>query len=264
MKKKVLSIVNAVVLILIIGWNYYSNTGAINGETVGSLSDKYSSLFEPADYAFAIWGLIYLSLAAQAIYFIYLAFTEKGNFGCVSQATPGLIVANLANGAWLWFWLNEYILISAILLILVLIALIATVSRLDMEKWDAPVKFMALVWWPVDLYVGWISVAVIANVAAYLNFIGFSPLFSEEIWTVLLIGITVLLSAFLIFSRNMREFAAVAIWALVAIAVRHWMEIPLIGISAAVGAIVLAVASAYHANQNKETLPHKKVERGEL
>jgi hypothetical protein len=264
MKEKVLSVINATVLFALIFLNYYSNTGVINGETVESLSDTYSSLFVPADYAFAIWGLIYLGLVASATYFVFLAFRDAENSECVSQAAPTLIVANLANGAWLWFWLNEQILISVVMLILVLIVLIITVIRLNMEKWDAPVKFMALVWWPIDFYIGWISVAVIANVAAYLNSVGFSPFFSEEVWTVILIVLAVLLGVFMIFNRNMREFAAVVIWALIAIAVRHWMEIPLIGISAVVGAIVLGISSGYHANRNKNTLPHKKVERGEL
>jgi len=259
--KKVLALVNAIVLILLIAWNYYSNTGAINGETVGSLSDQYSSLFVPADYAFAIWGLIYLGLATSAGYFVFLAFGDKDHSNCVSQAAPSLIIANLANGSWLWFWLNEQILISVFALSMVLVALITTIVKLNMEKWDAPVKYMALVWWPIDLYIGWISVALIASVSSYLNSIGFSPFFSEKIWTVSVILFTVLLNAFMIFNRNMREFAAVGIWALVAIAVRHWMEIPLIGVSAIAGAILLAVLSAYHANRNKETLPHKKIVR---
>ena len=262
--KKVLAVVNAIVLILLIAWNYYSNTGAINGETVGSLSDRYSSLFVPADYAFAIWGLIYFGLVLSAGYFLFLAFGDRKHSECVSQASPGLIIANMANGAWLWFWLHEQILISVFMLFLVLVALIATILRLNMEKWDAPVKYMALVWWPVDLYIGWISVASIANLAAYLNAIEFSPFFSAKVWTVLLISFVVLLNLFMIFSRNMREFAAVGIWALVAIAVRHWMEIPLIGTSAAAGAILIAVLSAYHANRNQEFLPHKKIKRGEV
>jgi len=262
--KKVLAVVNAFILVLLIAWNYYSNTGAINGETVSSLSDRYSSLFVPADYAFAIWGLIYLGLAVSAGYFLFLAFGDRDRSECVNQAGPALIMANLANGAWLWFWLNEQILISVLMLFLVLIALIAAIVRLNMEKWDAPVKYMALVWWPVDLYIGWISIALIANVAAYLNSIGFAPFFSEVVWTVLLISLAVLLNAFMIFNRNMREFAAVGIWALIAIAVRHWMEIPSIGVSAAAGAILLAVLSARHANQNKDYLPHKKLKRGEV
>jgi hypothetical protein len=264
MNKKALSVLNALILAALIFWNYYSNTGAINGETVGSLSDKYSSLFVPADYAFAIWGLIYLGLAASAIYFIYLAYQEDDKTNAVTKAVPPLILANISNGAWLWFWLNEQIFISIIAMMVVLSALISTVIRLNMERWDAPVKFMALIWWPVDLYIGWISVALIANISAYLNYVGFSFWFSQEVWTVVMIAVVVFLNLFMIFNRNMREFAAVGIWALVAIAVRHWMEIPIIGISAVAGALCLAVASGYHANQRKQTLPHKKVQRGEI
>lgn len=264
MNEKNLSLLNAVILLLLIGWNYFSNTGAIEGETVGSLSDKYSSLFTPAGYAFAIWGLIYLALAFSAVYFIFLAFGEKEHSKCITQAVPPLVLANVANGLWLWFWLNEQLLTSVAMIVVVLIALIIAVVRLNMERWDAPVKYMVLVWWPIDLYIGWISVAVIANMAVFLNSIGFAPIFSEVGWTIVMIGVAVGLNLFMVFKRNMREFAAVGIWALVAIAIRHWMEIPLIGVSAATGALVLAVASGYHANRNKATLPHKKIKRGEI
>lgn len=262
--KKVLAAVNAFILVFLIAWNYYSNTGVINGETVGSLSDKYSSLFVPADYAFTIWALIYLGLAASAGYFLFLAFGDKKHSESVIQAAPSLIIANLANGAWLWFWLNEQILTSVLMLTIVLIALIAAIVRLNMEKWDAPVKFMALVWWPIDLYAGWISVALIANVAAYLKSIGFSPLFGEEVWTIVVIGLSVGLNIFMIYNRNMREFGAVGIWALIAIAIRHWMEIPSIAVTAAIGAIVIAVISAKHASKRKKTLPQNKIKRGEI
>lgn len=264
MSKKVLSVINAIVLVILILWNYYANTGAINGETVGSISDRYSSLFIPADYAFYIWVVIYLSLAASAVYFIFLAFKEKDDYHTVSKAGLPLITANLANGVWLWLWLNEQPLISIFAMTILLIALIAAVLRLNMERWDAPVKYMALVWWPIDLYIGWISVALIANVSAYLSFIDFSFLFSPGVWTIIMIVLAVLLNMAMIFTRNMREFAAVGIWALVAIAVRHWMELPLIGLSAAAGAVCLAIASAYHANQRKKTLPHQKIKRGEF
>lgn len=262
--KKALSVVNAILLVLLIAWNYYSNTGAVNGETVGSLSDKYSSLLVPADYAFTIWGLIYTGLAASSAYFIFLAFKNRDENDVIKKAVPPLLVANMANALWLWFWLNEYLLFSVLTMSVILISLIVAIIRLNMERWDAPLKHMALVWWPIDLYSGWISVALSTNVASYLNNIGVVSFFSEELWTVLLIAMIVLLNLFMTFNRNMREFAAVGIWALVALSIRHWMEIPSLGLSAAAGALILGLASAYHAEKHKNTLPHKKIKRGEL
>ena len=48
--------------------NYLSNTGIFNGNTVKIVSDKYHNYFTPADYAFSIWGLIYLDLIVFVFY----------------------------------------------------------------------------------------------------------------------------------------------------------------------------------------------------
>ncbi len=57
MKFKILSVTNLIVTLLLIYWNYLSNTGFIDGKTIGSVSGKYDSLFTPAGYAFSIWEL---------------------------------------------------------------------------------------------------------------------------------------------------------------------------------------------------------------
>ena len=74
--KKAYALINTVVVLAVIFWNYWSNTGAINGHTVGELSDKYANLFTPAGYAFAIWGLIFLGLLVLVWSQLRLAFGD--------------------------------------------------------------------------------------------------------------------------------------------------------------------------------------------
>lgn len=254
-RNRILAIANLALLIALIFWNYLSNTGIIDGKTVGSLSNKYDSLFTPAGYAFAIWGIIYLGLIIQAVHLTYLSFSNPGASQVVSQAVPGLLVANVANGLWLWFWLNEQLALSVVCMFIILASLTVTVVRLNMERWDAPVKFMAFIWWPIDIYFGWIAVATIANTSAFLNSIGFGASLPAEVWTVLMIGLATALGLFMIITRNMREFAAVVIWALIAIAVRHWGSIELIQWAAVAGVVVLSIACSLHAYKNRHTLP---------
>lgn len=259
--KKVYALVNSFIILAVIFWNYYSNTGNINGQTIGELSDKYSNLFTPADYAFSIWGLIFLGLIALAAYQLKLAFKGGEHENTILQIGPWLAVANLANAVWLWFWLNEQLALSVLTMLVILLALIIVIIRLNMERWDAPLGVIAFVWWPICLYSGWIAVATIANISAWLVSMGWEggPL-SEIQWTLIMISVAGVLNLFMIYTRNMREFAGVGIWALVAIAVRHWAEIPSIQWTALAWAIILFVAIAYHGYLNRETSPFKKLQ----
>lgn len=257
---KVLASVHAIVLILLIVWNYYSNTGVVADNTVASVSQKFDNLFVPADYAFAIWGVIYLGLLILAGYMLYAAFSNKRDDGFVLKVAPWLILAHLANGTWLWFWLHESTGIALILIASILFFLMIAVLRLNMERWDAPVPFMAAVWWPIDIYAGWLAVATIANTAAHLVAIGWdAPFLSEVGWTVAAITLATALNLFMIVTRNMREFAGVGIWALIAIAVRHWGTYPNIQWAAVIGVVILLLATTVHAYKNRATLPHVKL-----
>ena len=62
-----------------------------------------------------------------------------------------------------------------------------------------------------------------------------------------------IMGMFMIKTRNMREFAAVGIWALVAIAYRQWDAIPLIQWTALSGAVILFIAIAIHGYLNRAT-----------
>lgn len=258
MNTKTLSIINLIGVIAVIYFNYYLNALGINGNTVGSLSDKYDSLFTPAGYAFAIWGLIFLGLLAQAIFLVVRSFKPEKDQSSISQIGLGIFIANLLNIGWLIAWLNEYTGLSVVIILLILITLLSVVVRTNMERWDAPLKIIVFIWWPICLYSGWIAVATIANISAFLAKIGWNGGLDESVWAFILIVVTTLLGVFMIFNRNMREFSMVIVWALVAISVRHWGSIALLQYSALAGAIVLLITSGYHASRNKATLPHKK------
>ena len=257
--KKTYAILNAIVIVAVILWNYWSNTGAINGNTVGEVSDQYRNLFTPAGYAFAIWGLIYLGLLVSVIYQLRLAFRGGLHEEVILQIGPWFTIANLANALWLWFWLNERIGASVLVMLVIFFALLIMVVRLDMERWDAPLPLIAFVWWPISFYSGWITLATIANVSAWLTSIGWVAIFTDLQWTVIMISVAGLLNLAMVHFRNMREFAAVGIWGLVAIAVRHWGEIPIIQWTAIGWAAILAVVSAIQAYRNRHANPLRYV-----
>ncbi|MEO7080418.1 MAG: tryptophan-rich sensory protein, partial [Flavobacteriales bacterium] len=213
--KKTYALINTVVVLAVIFWNYWSNTGAINGNTVGELSDKYANLFTPAAYAFAIWGLIFLGLLVLVGNQLRMAFGSGAHSETILQIGPWLTIAYLGNATWLWVWLHEYTGLSVLVMLVVLFSLLMIVLRLNMERWDAPLPVIATVWWPICLYSGWIAVATISNISAWLTSIHWVAVFSEVQWTVIMISVAGLLNLVMIWTRNMREFASVGVWALV-------------------------------------------------
>lgn len=259
MKKshKIYSIINLIVLLVIIFWNYWVGSKGLDGNTVGSLSAEYENLFTPAGYAFSIWGIIFISLFAQSIFFVSRAFSASKDSDFLSQVGPYLILANIGNGLWLYMWLMEYTGISVVVMLGILASLVIVILNTNMERWDAPRPTIFFLWWPIALYSGWIAVATIANISAYLAKAGWDGGLSEITWTVIMIVIAVLLNLFMIATRNLREFASVGVWALIAIAVRHWESIPTLQWTALIGAVVLFIAISYHGYKNRATAPLK-------
>jgi len=258
MKKKTLAIANAIALIITIVINYLSNTGVFNGNTMASVSDKYHNYFTPAAYAFSIWGLIYLALIAFVIYQgKFLLKKDKreefDNNKVVFQIGWWFVISCIANCLWIITWLYEYTGLSVIIMMVLLFSLFKIVVKTHMELSNPPFKKIAFVWWPFSLYSGWITVALIANFAAYLAKIkwdGFG--ISGIAWTVLMILIAGAVNLILTWKRNMREFAIVGVWGLVAIAVSNWHGNQIIVFTAISVSVILFFSSAIHAFINNK------------
>lgn len=256
-------ILNSVSLLGALFVNYWVNSSASEGESIGEISDKYSTLITPADYAFSIWGLIYLLLLIFVGFQWYQYLRKQPDQ--LSDIGIWFIVSNLANALWVLCWMNEYIDTSVIVMFLLLLSLIQLVSRLRLEIWDAPVRIIVAVWWPVTFYLGWIILASVVNVAAYLVSEGWDggP-FSEEIWTIVMLVVAMMIYIFLIYTRNMREAALVGIWGISSLAIHHWSSQSTIAWVSLGVCVVLLLASGYHGYKNRKTSPLEKWKRGEV
>ena len=121
-------------IITMIVMNYLSNAGAFGGRTNGEISDKYHTLITPAGYAFAIWGLIFLSLLAFAIYQGLGSQQANPRF----RAIGWWVVLNaLCNAIWSPLFNNEQIGI-ALLVILVMLASLVVIEQRLLEKQHQP------------------------------------------------------------------------------------------------------------------------------
>ena len=257
--KKTYAVVNFLSVVLVLIVNGLSQSQRWNGTTIGEISNQYDNLFTPAGYAFAIWGLIFLMLVGYSLFQIKRAFfnTEESSF--ILQTGLWFAIANVLNAAWIVAFTYDYIGLSVVIMLGILISLLKIVWNTNMERWDASIGVIAFVWWPVCVYSGWIAVATIANIAAFfasIEYVG-SEL-TQVVWTMVMITIAVLLNVLMVWLRNMREFAAVAIWALTAIFIRHKEQYESIAYYALLGAVILLFIVTVHAIKNRKTLPNIK------
>ncbi|AFM04565.1 hypothetical protein Fleli_2186 [Bernardetia litoralis DSM 6794] len=279
MKTKLLVLFNTLTLIFTIFINYLSNTGFFGGKTIGEISKKYETLFVPAGYAFSIWGLIFLMLLAFVGFQWYVLYKFRNENDVLSnydnsenifiktihETSFWLIVANICNATWVFVWLNEYVALSVMVMFFLLLSLIQLTRNLRLEIWDAPVRIIAFVWWPIVIYLGWIMVASIANISSFLVSIGWQGgLLSASTWTILMIIVATVVYLTLIVTRNLRETAMVGVWSLIAISYKQWQTEPTIAYVALGCAILLFLAAMLHGYKNQETSPFLKWKRGEI
>lgn len=264
MKQKILLIANTISLIFALAMNALAGSGVFNGKSVGDVSARYETLVTPAGYAFSIWGVIYLLLIAFVGYQWYAWKKHKIDENLLRTGF-WFTISNLANGFWIAAWLSNFIGLSVLLMLVLLFSLIVLTIQLRLETWDAPVRIIAFVWWPVCIYIGWIVVAAVANVSSFLVSINWNGgIFPPEIWAIAMIVVATTIYLFLIKKRNMREAALVGVWALIAIAVKQWQMNQPVVIAAISSAVILFVAVSIHGYKNRETSPFEKVKRGEV
>lgn len=189
----------------------------LNGLTPAQISDHIPNLFVPAGLTFSIWGVIYLALA---VYVVHVFRTRAAD-----RRTAGLFLLSCAaNVAWIFLWHYGQVLLSLGAMLVLLGSLIAidrVQERIRRETPDRAVFWMAVV--PFRIYLGWISVATLANVVAVLVTAGWDGFgLADQSWTILLVAVACLLAlARLLLQRDI-AFACVVLWAFVGILLRHF------------------------------------------
>ncbi len=212
---KIIRILNFIALIATITVNGLANTLPINGMLTGEVSDSFKALFTPAGYVFAIWGLIYIALTAFAVYQILPSQKENTR---IERIGIWFILANLFNGAWIFAWHYLQFALSLVLMLGLLVSLIAIYLRLGIGISKTKSKDRWFLEVPFSIYLGWISVATIANVSVVLldlNWTGFGV--SETVWTIIMLVIGTILGLLMTYLRSEVFYTLVLIWAFVGI-----------------------------------------------
>lgn len=248
-----LAVINALGLVVALVCNGLANALPLNGLDTGELSALYPNLFVPAGLTFAIWGVIYLWLVLLVGYGFALVTSERTR-NPLTLLGPWFSVNCLANAAWIFAWHWQLVPVSLAIMGALLASLIAMYSRLGVGTEPAPVADRWLVHAPISVYMGWITVATIANVTTVAVDLG-APAFGT-VPAVLTIGVmatAVGITARILWARRDLLYALVVIWAFIGIYLKRSGSVDdgsglvaaaaLVGI-AAVGLGVAGVAAA--------------------
>jgi tryptophan-rich sensory protein len=216
--------------------NYLANALPINGKDTGELSDQYPNLFVPAGLTFSIWGVIYLLLIVTVASLLFRS-REK-----TEQAIGWWFIANcIFNMTWILAWHYEQVGLSLLIMLGLLVSLAKINQSLAMST-DTMARLT------FGIYLGWICIATIANVTTLLVSNGWhGALFSESLWTMLLILVGTGVVIWLMRTLGNFFLALAVCWAFLGIILKRGDDYPAIAITAGVGLVLVAAAAIFTA-----------------
>jgi hypothetical protein len=237
-KDTVRQIANLLSVILALTVNILASALPLNGQNTGEISDRFQVYFVPAGYVFAIWGVIYLGWVAFTVFQFQPSQKENPRLRRLGYL---FAISNLANAAWLFCWHYNLFGVSVLVMLALLGLLIASYLRLNVNR--SPVS--RLEYWSVDVlfsvYLGWITVATVANITDWLYFVGWAGFgISAPVWAVIMLAVASLLGLAMAITRRDVGYLAVLIWAFIGIALKQ-TPAPVVVTSAWIAAALITV-----------------------
>ncbi|WP_241384116.1 tryptophan-rich sensory protein [Rhodococcus sp. CH91] len=223
----------------------FFGSGAAGGtpvaEAAGGALSADATAVAPGGPAFSIWTLIYAGLLALAVWQALPAHHTDAR----QRAAGWWISASmLLNAAWITaiqfdqVWLSVVVIV-ALLAVLVRIFLIFTrnlpTSRLEAVVVDGT----------MFVYLGWVSVATVANTSAALRYEEIDPFgWGADVWAIVVLAVVAAVSVLLaIVGRGRLAVTGALVWGLIWIAVARTSDDGLVSTPAAVSAVTAAVVA---------------------
>ncbi|MBN1440902.1 MAG: hypothetical protein JW929_15955 [Anaerolineales bacterium] len=242
MKDTIRQVAVALAVAATLAVNFLANALPLGGVTTGQVSDQFDVYFVPAGYVFSIWGLIYLGLIAYAVYQALPAQRDNPRLRKIGYP---FVVGSLANIAWLFAWHYQQFPLTLVFMLVLLAALIAIYLNLEIGKTRVP---RAETWWtrvPFSIYLGWITVAAIANVTDllyYWEWDGFG--IDGQTWALILFAAVLAIAGWVSLTRRDIAYNLVIVWALAGIAVKQ-SAFPTLVIGSLVTAVLVLAVLAF-------------------
>jgi hypothetical protein len=212
-----ISVVLTILATLVV--NALANILPINGQNTGAISDRFHVYFVPAGYVFSIWGIIYIGLVVFAIYQALPAQRENPRLRSTGWWVS---LGGLANIAWIFLWHYEHFVLTLVAMLALLGTLIMTYLQLGTGRSMVPGRETWMARVPFSIYLGWITVATVANITEVLDFVkwdGFG--IAPEIWMGVVLAAVLVIAALMSFTRRDIAYGLVILWALAGITVKQ-------------------------------------------
>jgi benzodiazapine receptor len=233
-----LRVANIVALVATLLINGMANTTLLGGKTTGQISDLYPTLVTPAGYVFSIWSVIYILLL---VFVVFQAMPKNRERPFHKEIGYLFVLSCVINIIWLFLWQYQQMIISVPLMLGLLGSLIAIYLRLNIGKSGVPLKERISVHLPFSVYLGWITVATIANISVALVSVGWGSLgIAPTSWAVLVTVVAVLITLIVIATRKDIAYSLVLIWALAGIMMKQAAN-QTVAMTAGISAVVIAV-----------------------
>ncbi len=241
----------------VIAVNALANILPINGYNTGQISAFYPNAFVPAGFTFSIWGVIYLLLLSYTIGYTYYTIKQQQfpkAFAFIERIHIYFLLTCVFNMAWIVAWHYLQIEISVLIMLLFLSTLIQLFlkSTTMANALTSTQKFILQT--PFIVYLGWISVATIANITALLvaykwTAFGIAPVY----WSAAMILIAIILAVLMVKKFKVVEFTLVVAWALWGIYNAQGPAAPILARITAGGIGLLMTASLFTFSNNRKS-----------
>ncbi len=206
--------------------NALAITLPINNRTTQELSDFYPNLFVPIGLTFSIWSIIYLLLLIFIVHQLRFAFRKSSNprNNFIDKIGPWFLISCVANMLWIIAWHYEIVWLSLLIMFCILGSLIAIYESLEIGRSSAKKEEKVLVHIAFSVYLGWISIATIANFTALLVNYKWGGFGIEDYgWAIALIAIGAGLGLRMLTFRKDIFYALVVAWAFYGIYLKQSM-----------------------------------------
>jgi hypothetical protein len=233
----------------VIAVNALANILPINGYNTGQISAFYPNAFVPAGFTFSIWGVIYLLLLSYSIGFTYYTLKQEQYpkaFAFIERINIYFLLTCVFNMSWIVAWHYLQIELSVLIMLLFLITLIQLFLKTITMARDLTLTQRFILQTPFIVYLGWISVATIANITALLVAYKWTALSIAPVyWSAAMILIAIVLTVLMLIKFKAVPFALVVAWALWGIYHAQGLAAPILATLTSGGLGLLIVASLF-------------------
>ncbi|MFN8619542.1 MAG: tryptophan-rich sensory protein [Chloroflexota bacterium] len=241
LRRQLLTVVTYVITVIV---NGAAVAIPLGGMTTAQISDLFPVPIVPANYVFSIWSAIYLLLLG---FTVWQALPSRRTDPTLRRLGYLPALTGVLNTVWVLLWQYQVFALTVPVMIALLATLIAIWLRVREPREVAPAAAQGwLVALPFSVYLGWITVATIANITQMLYWAGVREvLLSGPAWGALILVVGLAIATVMVLRGRDIAYGMVIAWAYAGIAAKQSAVelVPAVAIAGAAWMLLLIVAT---------------------